>query len=145
MYRNILIATDGSDLAEHAVSQGIALARAVGAKVTAVTVTDFLSVTSANMMPSAADSSRYEAAARETAQKLLQSVTRQAADHGVACATVHIADERPADGIVQACKDNACDLIVLATHGRRGLDRLLIGSQTNKVLAASTVPVLVCR
>ena len=145
MYGNVLVATDGSELADHAVTQAIELARAVGARMTAVTVTDYLPVTSANLMPSAADAAHHEGAAGRAAQDVLERVRTKAAAHGVACTCVHIADELPADGIAKACKDNGCDLIVIATHGRRGLDRLLIGSQTSKVLAASSVPVLVCR
>ncbi len=145
MYRNILVATDGSELADHAVTQAIELARAVGARMTAVTVSDYLPVTAANMMPSAADAAHYESAAKRAAHDVLERVRTRADARGVACTSVHIADELPADGIIKACKDNGCDLIVVATHGRRGLDRLLIGSQTNKVLAASCVPVLVCR
>lgn len=145
MYRNILVATDGSELAERAVAQGLELARALRAKVTAVTVTDYLPVGSANLMPQPSDAARYESAAARTARGLLDQVRAKAEALGVACDTVHVADELPAEGIVKACNGNGCDLIIMATHGRRGLDRLLIGSQTNKVLAASSVPVLVCR
>ena len=64
---------------------------------------------------------------------------------GVACATRHIADQLPAEGILAACQKHGCDLIVMASHGRRGLSKLLLGSQANKVVTLSSVPVLVCR
>ena len=144
VYRNILIATDGSDIAERAVKQGIGLAKSLGAKLTAVTVTDHFSTTNV-MMPHADDVDRYEKGIGAAAKKILDSVAAQAREQGVTCDTRHVADEYPAAGIIAAARDAGCDLIVVATHGRRGLDRLLLGSQATKVLALSTVPVLICR
>ena len=64
---------------------------------------------------------------------------------GVSCETVHVKDQHPAEGIIAAAKDKACDLIVMASHGRRGLGRLLLGSQANEVLTHSKVPALIVR
>lgn len=145
MYRNILIATDGSELAGGAVSQGLGLAKAIGASVTAVTVTDQYPTDKAVLMPTAGDVDRYEAGAAAAARAILDRVAQAAVELGVTCKTHHVRDELPAEGIIQACRQHGCDLIVMATHGRRGMDRLLVGSQAAKVMTASSVPVLICR
>jgi len=145
MYKNILIATDGSELAHKAIVQGFALAKAVGAKVTVVTVTEPWTAVVPGEMGMAFPVDEYEKGAAENAGGILATVTREAAAAGVQCETVHMADQYPADGIIATAKDKACDLIVMASHGRRGLSRLLIGSQANQVVVHSTVPVLVVR
>lgn len=145
MYCHILIATDGSELAGRAVEHGVAVAKATGAKVTAVTVTERFPTSSGVMMPSAGDVRRYEVAMAQGAQGILAKVEAAARAAGVAFAGLHIPDVYPADGIMMACQDRGCDLIVMATHGRRGMDRFLMGSQATKVMTASKVPVLICR
>ena len=145
MYRHIMIATDGSDVAGRAVVQGLGLARAIGARVTAVTVTDRFPTSSPVMMPTADDVGRYETGAAKTARDILDKVCRAAAELGVAANSEHVVDELPAEGILKACRTHGCDLIVMATHGRRGIDRMLVGSQASKVMTTSTVPVLICR
>jgi nucleotide-binding universal stress UspA family protein len=87
----------------------------------------------------------YEKAAVETASRVLASVVELARKSDVACATVHAKDQHPAEGILDTAKKAGCDLIVMASHGRRGLGRLLLGSEAVKVLTHSTVPVLICR
>lgn len=145
MYKHILIATDGSELAHKAVVQGFALAKAVGAKVTVVTVTEPWTAVVPGEMGMAFPVDEYEKGASENAGGILAAVKREADTAGVQCETVHMADQYPADGIIATAKDKACDLIVMASHGRRGLSRLLIGSQANQVVVHSTVPVLVVR
>jgi nucleotide-binding universal stress UspA family protein len=145
MYRHILIATDGSEVAARAETQGLALAMAIGAQVTALTVTEMYPTTGGVLMPSAGDVSRYEAQAAAEAEKILARVAAAAKEHGVSCASRHIWDMLPAEGILQAAKEGGCDMIVMSTHGRRGLDRFLLGSQAQKVMTYSTVPVLICR
>lgn len=145
MYKHILIATDGSELAQKAVEQGLALAKAVGAKASAVMVTESWTAIAPIEAALAFPIDEYEKGAALTAQKCLMAVSAAAKTHGVACETHHIPDQFPAEGIVAYAKDNGCDLIVMASHGRRGLNRLFIGSQSIKVLTHSTVPVLVCR
>jgi nucleotide-binding universal stress UspA family protein len=145
VYRNILIATDGSEVAGRAVVQGLGLAKSLGACVIAVTVTDGFPAASPVMLPTAADVDRYKMAAAETARSILDRVADAASDLGVRCERHHVADALPADGIIDACREHGCDLIVMATHGRRGMDRLLVGSQAAKVMTASSVPVLICR
>ena len=145
MYKHILIATDGSELAHKAVVQGFALAKAVGAKVTVVTVTEPWTAVVPGEMGMAFPVDEYEKGASENTSGILATVKREADAAGVACETVHMADQYPADGIIATAKDKACDLIVMASHGRRGLSRLLIGSQANQVVVHSDVPVLVVR
>jgi nucleotide-binding universal stress UspA family protein len=145
MYKHILIATDGSELAGKAVADGLALAKALGASTTAVTVTDIFPTGPYSPIPFPATIERYEAAAAEGATKILASVAEAAAQLGVSCRTVHVKDERPAEGIIAAAAAEGCDLVVMASHGQRGLSRLLLGSQAQKVIALSPVSVLVCR
>lgn len=145
MFRHLLIATDGSELAGHAVDHGLGLAKAVGAQVTVLTVTEPFPATSRVMMPSAEDVQRFENGANAAAERLLSEVADRARATGVACSTRHLRDGHAAEGILQTSRELGCDVIVMATHGRRGLDRLLVGSQAAKVMAGSSVPVLVCR
>jgi nucleotide-binding universal stress UspA family protein len=145
MYKHILIATDGSELAHKAVEQGFAIAKALGAKVTVVTVTEPWTAVVPGEMGMAFPIDEYEKGAAENAGNILDIVKREAATAGVACETVHMADQFPADGIIATAKDKGCDLIVMASHGRRGISRLLLGSQANQVVVHSTVPVLVVR
>jgi len=144
MYKHILIATDGSELAGRAVAAGFALAKILGARVTAVTATEPWSpmVTGEPGLVFPIDD--YEKATAENARRILAGVAGTANDAGVACETVHVSDF-PADGIIATANGRGCDLIVMASHGRRGLSKLILGSQTSRVLALSTVPVLVCR
>lgn len=145
MFRHLLIATDGSELANRAVEHGLGLARALGAEVTALTVVEPFPSTAHVMMPSADDVRRYEIGATADAERLLGLVSDRAREMGVTCSTRHVGSDRPADAILETSRDIGCDAIVMATHGRRGLDRLLVGSQAARVMSRSRVPVLVCR
>ncbi len=148
MYKNILIATDGSDLAGKAVAQGLALAKQLNAKVTAIIVTEPW-----NAMAMAALAERsvrnpvadYDDRAAAVARDVLGLVSEAAKSQQVACTTLHVKDRYPAEGIVETAKEKGCDLIVMASHGHRGLSKLLLGSQAHKVVTLSTLPVLVCR
>jgi nucleotide-binding universal stress UspA family protein len=145
MYQHILIATDGSELAEKAVKTGLSLAKALGAKATAVTVSEpwtaFVTGEAAIGFPF----DEYEKSAAQGAAKILASVANAAKQADMACATLHVTEQFPAEGILQTAKDKGCDLIVMASHGRRGLARLLLGSQALRVVTHSSVPVLICR
>jgi nucleotide-binding universal stress UspA family protein len=148
MYQHILIATDGSELAGKAVSHGMALAKRLNIPVTAVTVTEPWSVLElgrqarqGNQNPIA----QFEDMATAAATSILEKVKQAANSQGVPCDVVHVHDKHPAEGIIAAAKDNGCDLIIMASHGRRGLDRVLLGSQANEVLTHSKVPTLIVR
>jgi len=148
MYRNILIATDGSDLAGKAVDHGVMLAKGTEASVVFVTVTEnwsaiAMGAESTQGMSNPIES--YEAIAAKRAQNILAAAKTAAEDAGIECETVHVPDQPPAEGIIETANEKGCDLIVMASHGRRGLNRLVLGSQTTEVLACSKVPVLVLR
>ena len=148
MYRRILVATDGSESANKAVGHAAALAKTTGAALTIVNVTQFWSALD---IAHAADAGvpdpvgEYEAMAAKSALRVLDSAIAIAKAAGMTAETLHVRDRAPAEGIVATAKDKGCDLIVTGTHGRRGLSRLLLGSQAAGVLASSDVPVLVVR
>ena len=145
MYKHILIATDGSELAAKAVTSGIELAKRLGAKLTAVTATEPWTTMMVAGDPGAAfPTMEYERVAAENAANILAAVSSMAKTAGVACETVHVMNY-PADAIIDTAKSKGCDLIVMSSHGRRGIARILIGSQAVNVLTHSTVPVLICR
>ena len=147
MYKNILIATDGSKLSDKAVTHAIDLAQALGAKLTAFyAAPDY-------PLPAYADGVVYEPVSRkeyaklaaEDAQKILDAVTAKAAAAGLDCRTAYSIAAAPWEAILAAAKKNKCDAIVMASHGRRGVSALLLGSETQKVLTHSKLPVIVVR
>lgn len=146
MYKHILIATDGSEVGQRAVDQGLALAKSMGAKVTAVKVTGMWSAYDiiGDKNPGA-KIQQFEQLAAEQATKILDAVAAQAKKAGITCETVHVRDRPPAEGIMGVASDKAVDLICMGSHGRRGLDRLLLGSQAHEVLTHAGVSVLICR
>jgi nucleotide-binding universal stress UspA family protein len=145
MYTHILIATDGSELAAKAVTQGLAIAKALGARATALTVTEPWVAVAPGEVAMAFPVKEYDESVTANAARILKAVEDQAMSLAVPCDTVHVKDQFPAEGIIETATLHNCDLIVMASHGRRGLMRLLLGSQANKVLTQSTVPVLICR
>lgn len=145
MYRKILIATDGSELAGRALAQGLDLAKSLGASLAIVTVSDIYPTASGSLFPRPDDLERYESGAASAAHTILATAAGVAAAAGVPASTHHVPDKSPAEGILQVCDAERCDLIVMATHGRRGLDRILLGSQAARVMSASRVSVLVAR
>jgi nucleotide-binding universal stress UspA family protein len=128
MYKHILIATDGSRLADKAVTAGLALAKEFRAKATAVTVSAPWAAARTCHGSVAVPFDAYEKAAGEAASKILASVSELAKQLDAECATVYV-KENPAEGILQVAKNRGCDLIVMASHGRRGLSRLILGSR----------------
>jgi nucleotide-binding universal stress UspA family protein len=147
MYKHILIATDGSELGAKAVDQGLDLAKQLGAKVTAITVTVTEPWTAAayGTIPTPTLIKVYDKAAADNAARILASVSDVAKKKQIACDALHVKDHYAADGIIDTAEARGCDLIVMASHGRRGLARVLLGSETTKVLTLSPIPVLVCR
>jgi len=146
MYTHILISTDGSDVARKGLDQGLALAKSLGAKVTIVTVTERMPVyygLDAGVAAVAYDG--YGASQRDAAQKTLAAAKDAAVRLGVTADTVLLENVLPAEAILDAAKTHGCNLIAMASHGRRGLGRLVMGSVTAEVLAHSPVAVLVVR
>ena len=148
MYKHILIATDGSKLSAKAVKTAMRLAKALGAKVTAAYViapyvTPMYSEALAYAPP--VTQQRYRELAAREAKRALATVESEANAAGVPCSTQTTTNEHPWRGIVRTAQARKCDVIVMASHGRRGLSGLLLGSETSKVLTHSKIPVLVCR
>ena len=139
MYANILLSTDGSDVARKGVKHGIALAKALNAKVTVITVTESPML----YLPTKEDLVSWEADRKEFAGKVLDEARATAEQTGISAELLHVPDEHPATAIIETAKSRGCDLIVMASHGRRGLRKLFLGSQTSEVLADGSVPVLV--
>jgi len=148
MYRHILIATDGSELATKALEQGLDLAKRVGAQVTVVTVTEPWSPF--DMAQEAREHrpdpiGQFEAIAAAAANRILAGAAQRAKALGVAIDCVHVKDHYPAEGIMSVANDKQCDLIVMGSRGLRGVSRLLLGSQAYEVLTHCRVPSLIVR
>ena len=147
MFKHILVPTDGSKLSVKAAKQAVKLAKALGAKVTGFyAVPDYSSAYYGDgyilRVPSAKE--QAEAAQRQ-ARKCLSAIEVEAAVEKVACSVFFVVSNSPYEAIIEAAKKKKCDLIVMASHGRRGLSALVLGSETHKVLVHSKVPVLICR
>ncbi len=145
MYRHILIATDGSDVARKAVQHGLQLAKSCGAKVTGVMATEMWSALDVAGPGGLTRIEAYEAAASNAAKVVLDGFSQAAKAHEVAAETLHVPDSEPADAIIWSAERLGCDLIVVGSHGRRGIERLLLGSQTQGVITRAKCPVLVYR
>jgi nucleotide-binding universal stress UspA family protein len=149
MYTNILLSTDGSDVARKGVKHGIALAKALNAKATVITVTEPLEVDyggghAGGWIPSPEEVDRFDAACKEPG-KVLDEARAMAEQIGISAELLHVPNAYPATAIIETAKSRGCDLIVMGSHGRRGLRKLFLGSQTSEVLADGSVPVLVLR
>ena len=149
MYRNILVPTDGSTLSLKAARTAAGLAQALGAKITAVFVIEPFEPHWAGeiraLAPDPLSAKEYEKLTRQRGDASLEKVAAEAGKKGIACAKVIASDNQPWKAIIKAAQAKKCDLIVMSSHGRRGLEGILLGSQTTKVLTHSKVPVLVCR
>lgn len=147
MFKHILIPTDGSELSRRAVLAGVRLARALGAKVTGLFAAPAATpIVYRDLLPVGYGTPQQNAVLIKCAARHhLDVVARAAKAAGVRCETVSVIDDYPADAILMQAKKRRCDLIFMASHGRRGLRGALLGSETQKVLAASALPVLVYR
>ena len=145
MFKHILIPTDGSELSRKAVLYGVRLAKESGAKVTALTVAEPYPVAAMDALLVSLGEDEYEEQSRRICEKALQQVTTAAEAAGVPCDTIREVHDQPYRAIIDAAHALSSDLIVMASHGRRGISALLLGSETVKVLTHSTVPVLVYR
>jgi nucleotide-binding universal stress UspA family protein len=145
MFKHILIATDGSDPSVKALAQGLSLAKSLAAQVTVVTVTEPWVTQVTGEAAFGFPSAEYDKAVTASAGQILSKAGEAAKQVGLSCATIHVKDRHPAEGILEAAKAKTCDLIVMGSHGRRGLTRLLLGSQAQNVVTHSAIPVLICR
>jgi nucleotide-binding universal stress UspA family protein len=145
MYRHILIPTDGSNLSEQAIKQGVRLARSLNAKVTTVTVSPTFHTFAVEPMMVTETPQQYEEGCKVRTEKYL-AVAREAAEAaGVSHDEVHIVHDHPYQAIIDTATRRGCDLIFMASHGRKGVSALVVGSETTKVLTHSKIPTLVCR
>jgi nucleotide-binding universal stress UspA family protein len=145
MYQRILIATDGSKLSAKAVREGVRLAKAIGAEVVGMICTPTFTVGALPAGLMTALPRQYLRQSDKAAAGALEVVQRAAAQAGVRCRTRQVKADRPHEAIVRQARRERCGLIVMASHGRSGISRALLGSETAKVLVHSTIPVLVCR
>ena len=148
MYTNILMSTDGSEVAKKGIEHGTALAKSLKAKATVITVTEPLPVDygsghAGGWFPSQEEFDRFDAANKDRADKVLGDARVMAEQAGMSAELVHVPNAHPATAIIATAKSRGCDLIVMASHGRRGLRKLFLGSQTSEVLVDGSVPVLV--
>jgi len=145
MYQHILLPIDGSELSQIALAQGLALARSLKARVTIMSVLEPYHIPSSEGVRLAAVQQQYVRQARERAQAWLDAAAVRAQEAGVSCDT-HVHDEaQPYAAIVEYAAQAGCDLIAMCSHGRSGMAAMVLGSQTQKVLAKSKIPVLVYR
>ena len=145
MYKRILVATDGSTLSKKAISSAIDLAALSGAELVAVKITPRYpqSYFEGSLPLSPTEVAKIEKAWSDNAQKLLDAVVKAAKAKGVNAKGVVVKSDIVSDALIAASKKHKADLIVMASHGRRGIKRLLLGSETQQVLTHSTTPVLV--
>ena len=145
MYKHILVATDGSEISERAVSHATELAQKLKAKLLIVTITEPFHILSLGVEQLESTRPEYNRHMAEHAQTVLASAAKIASEVGVECQIIHRSAEHPYAAILNVANDRGCDLIVVGSHGRSGLSSLLLGSTTMKILAHSTIPILVIR
>lgn len=145
MFKHLLLPTDGSPLSARAIDQGLVLAKQLGAKVSMIIVLEPLRAFNASSELLADVRESFEKGSREAADRALQAAADQAGALGVQASTTVVTGSQPYRQIIDAASQGGCDLIVMASHGRRGVSGLLVGSVTQKVLTHSSIPVLVIR
>lgn len=149
MFKHIMIATDGSPLSGIACAKAALLAKLLGAKLTAIHAvgryqreldSEGYQLPDAKLLRQ-----RFEQAESARATRILDEARKVASDLGVQCASTVVSDEQPHRAIIEQATRSGCDLIVMASHGRRGVEGILLGSETQKLLTHCRIPVLVCR
>ena len=147
MYQRILVTTDGSKLSQKAVNSAIALAGALGAELVALSVVQRYPVSyfEGGVTISAADVGKIEKQWNDDAQAVVDTVKDAALAKGIKAKAVLARSNMIAEAVMAAARKHKCDLIVMASHGRKGISRVLLGSETQHVLTHSSVPVLVLR
>jgi nucleotide-binding universal stress UspA family protein len=148
-YKHIMLPVDGSELSRKGEKECIAFAKSTGAKVTAIHVVSHFHL---HFQPWATPKSvhtkiekQHEEEATEIAQKMISALTKRAKADGVECDGLVVVGDHPYEEIINSAEERKCDLIMMASHGRRGLDAVLLGSETVKVLTHTKIPVLVVR
>ncbi|MET4580176.1 universal stress protein [Ottowia thiooxydans] len=147
MYQRILVASDGSPLSKKAVSSAISLAVTCGAELIALKVVPRYpqSYFEGSIGMSAEDSKRIEAGWMEESQKIVDAIKKSGESKGLKVKALLVKSDMVSDALISTAKKHKADLIVMASHGRKGMKRLLLGSETQQVLTHSEIPVLVLR
>lgn len=145
MYKHILLPTDGSPLSDMSVEKGLVFAKEIGAKATLLMAVEPFHIITADAEQLGSTREEYAALAAGRAAKHLKVLQAKGATIGVVCEAEHQVSDEPYRTIIDTAKDKGCDLIAMASHGRRGISALILGSVTTKVLTHSTIPVLVYR
>jgi nucleotide-binding universal stress UspA family protein len=145
MFKHILIPTDGSDLSNIAITHGVKFAKEINAKITGLTVTTPYNYYAVEAVQVTDTPDQYAAEMEKLAERNLKVLKEAASQAGVACDLLHRSSDHPYEEIVNTAQDRGCDVIFQASHGRRGVRALIMGSETNKVLTHTKIPVLVFR
>ena len=145
MFTHVLLPTDGSGLSDEAIRLGVKLAKSVNAKVTGIHVMPKFHVFTYKTEMLEDTEKEFALDSKAHAAKYLGAVEAAARAAGVTCDVVSATQDHPYEAIIKAAKQHGCDLIVMASHGRKGMQGVLLGSETLKVLTHSDIPVLVCR
>jgi nucleotide-binding universal stress UspA family protein len=145
MFRHILIPTDGSKLSAQAIPKALALAKSMSARVTGLTVSEPFHLFTSNPAIVTDSEDVYRAHCKQRAAKDLDVIKKAALKAGLPCSVLHAFSDQPYRKIISTATTRRCDLICMASHGRRGVSALVLGSETMKVLTHSKIPVLVWR
>ncbi len=149
MHNHILVPTDGSELSNQAIAHAIEFAKAFGAKLTLLNVLEefYLHIVyeGFEVPDKAALKKKYRESQAATAKRILDPAKQLVVAAGLQCDAVTLTSDSPCEAIIKQARKSKCDLIIMASHGRKGLQALLLGSETVKVLTHSKIPVLVCR
>jgi nucleotide-binding universal stress UspA family protein len=145
MYKHILLPTDGSELSKKAIKHGIALANVFDARVTAIVVSTPLRSLVVDLSVLVGPLDQYKQLIADHTAKYLNGVRESAITSGVKCDVLCVENDQPYEAIIDAAKKHGCDLILMASHGLRGVSASMLGSETLKVLTHTGIPVLVYR
>ena len=145
MFKHILLPTDGSELSEAAIQKGVQFAKSINAELTGFHVILPFHVFTLQTEMLEDTKEQYERQSKVQAEQFLGVIKKAAEKAGVSCDTEYVTSSHPYEMIIKAAEKKGCDLIMMASHGRRGMQGLLIGSETQKVLTHTMIPVLVFR
>jgi nucleotide-binding universal stress UspA family protein len=145
MFKHVLLPTDGSELSEMAIREGIRFAKESNAKLTGVSVTPEYHLLAIDAAMFQDTEEQFLAATQAQARNHLAALQRAASEQGVSCEVELAVNDHPYEAIIRTAERKGCDLILTASHGRRGVKGLLLGSETQKVLTHSRIPVLMYR
>lgn len=145
MYKHILLPVDGSEFGKGSIPYAVNFAKTIGARITAIYVTMPYASVAVGEVATSIREDDYRERAKAAATAVLENVKAVSGEAGVPLSALHVTHVHPWEAIIQTAKEKGCDLILMASHGRRGIASLLIGSETKKVLTHTTIPVLVWR